>query len=108
MVFAGGRPLSDDAVEVFGVFADQCSILRCGVSEELFVGQLRQAWVIGSRDNVVAVLAEPSSGEAGMVHIEDELHPARRPWRRRHAASSSSAAATFASISSSISEVKSA
>ena len=108
VVFAGGRPLSDDAVEVFGVFTDQCSTLRCGVSEKLFVGQLRQAWVVGSRHDVVAVLAKPCSRDTGMVYLEDELHPARRPWRRRHAASSSSAAATFSAISSSISVVKSA
>ena len=63
MVFAGGRPLSDDAVEILGVFTDQCPTLRCGVSEELFVGQLRQASVIGGRDDVVAVLAKPCSRE---------------------------------------------
>ena len=108
MVFAGGRPLSDDAVEILGIFTDQCSTLRGGVSEKLFVAQFGQAWVIGGRDDVVAGLAKSCSRETGMVHIEDELHPARRPWRRRHAASSSSAAATFAAISSSISVVKSA
>jgi hypothetical protein len=59
VVFTGGRPSSDDAIEILGVFADKCSVLRCGVSEKLFVGQLRQAWVIGSRCDVVAVLAEP-------------------------------------------------
>ena len=100
--------MSDDAVEILSVFTDQCSTLRCGVSEELFVGQLRQAWVIGRRDNVVAVLTKPFSSDTGVLHIEDELHPAKRPWRRRHAASSSSAAATFSAISSSTSVVKSA
>ena len=82
--------------------------LRCGVSEKLNIGQLRQAWVVGSRHDVVAVLAKPCSRDSRVVHIEDELHPAKRPWRRRHAASSSSAAATFSAISSSISVVKSA
>ena len=108
VVFAGSRPLSDDAIEILGVFADQCTAFRSGVLEELFVGQLRQAWVVGSRDDVAAVLAKPCSRDTGMVHIEDELHPARRPWRRCHAASSSSATATFLAISSSISVVKSA
>jgi|GEM_PF-5980649 len=108
MVFTGGRPLSDDAIEILGVFADQCSTLRCGMSEKLFIGQLRQAWVVGRHDDVVAVLAKPCSRDTRMVHVENELHPARRPWRRRHAASSSSAAATFSAISSSISMVKSA
>ncbi len=108
VVLAGGRPLSDDAVEVLGVLTDQCSTLRCGVSEKFNIGQLRQAWVVGSRHDVVAVLAKPCSRDSRVVHIEDELHPAKRPWRRSHAASSSSAAATFSAISSSISVVKSA
>ena len=108
VVFARGRPESDDAIEIFGVFADECSHLRRGVSKKLFVGQLRQAWVVGRRYDVVVVLAKPSSCDTGVVHIEDELHPARRPWRRRHAASSSSATATFSAISLSISVVKSA
>lgn len=107
VVFADARPPADDAVEVFGVFTDQCSTLRCCLSEKLFVGQLRQVWVIGSRDDVVAVLAKVCSRDTGMVHIDDELHPARRPCRRQ-AASSPSAAATFSAISSSISVVKSA
>lgn len=108
MVFAGSCPLPNNAVEIFGVFADQCSTLGGSVSEELFVGQLSQVWIIGSGDDVVAALTKPRGGDAGMVHVEDELHPARRPSRRRHVASSSSAAATLSAISLSISVVNSA
>ena len=79
VVFARARPLADDAVEIFGVFTYQCSTLRCGMSEKLFVGQLRQVSVIGSRDDVVAVLVKSCSRDTSLVHIEDELHPARRP-----------------------------
>jgi hypothetical protein len=38
VVFAAGRPMSDDAVKILGVFTDQSSTLRCGVSEKLFIG----------------------------------------------------------------------
>ena len=90
VVFAGGRPLSDDAIEVFGVFTDQCSTLRCGVSEKLFVGQLRPAWVVGSRHDVVAVQAKPCSRNIGNGvprkrrghRREDRTDPAR-PCRPR-------------------------
>ena len=79
VVFAGARPVADDAVEIFGVFTDQCSTLRCGMSEKLFVDHRAKCGSPAAATTSWPFLVKSCSCDTGMVHIEDELHPARRP-----------------------------
>ena len=88
VVFALGRPLSDDAIEVFGVFTDECSIFRCGVSEKLFVGQLRQAWVFGRRYDVS--FCESGAGRATTIWRPCSRPPSGKDQCRNCARSRSS------------------
>src|ERR1700683_5007034 len=108
MVFACGHPGTDDTVEVLGVFGDDGPHCGAGPAQELFVGERCQLRIVSCCLYVVAVHPQTFGGDTGVVHVEEELHPASTSWRRRHAASASSAAFRFAAISSSISAVNDA
>ena len=108
MVFAGRRPIADDGSEILGVFGHDRPVIKRRPPEQLFVVKRRQLGIHSARQHVMSAVTQLSGRIGGVVDVEEQLHVARRPWRRRHAASASSAAARLAVISESISLVKSA
>lgn len=108
VILSRRRPGTGDAVEVPRVLSYHRAPLPGGSAQEVFVGECRQDWIVGSRHDVVTVGSESFGRESRMVGVQEQFQPASRSRWRCHRRSASSAARRLASIRPSISAVNSA
>ena len=103
VLLSSAGPELDAATEVRHVLGDEGAPFIGCMAKQIFVGHRHECRLPGSCQHVVSTVSQPFSCARGVMGVQQQLHRARRSWRRRHAASASSAAAMLAAILSSIS-----